>query len=136
MKLDETENRRKLHELLDIVLLCNGYEARECDKTGTAPTMFFNFSGHVGSVSVRLFNNGWNSYTPCDFDWWIPLNEPISNNVVEAIRIAADNALHNSPSEQEQLEVDIIKAEEELKRRKAEITAMKRNLKAMQKKGA
>ena len=136
MKLDETENRRKLHELFDIVLLCNGYEARERDKTGTAPTMFFNFSGHVGSVSVRLFNNGWNSDTPCDFDWWIPLNEPISNNVVEAIRIAADNALHNSPSEQEQLEVDIIKAEEELKRRKAEITAMKRNLKAMQKKGA
>lgn len=134
--MNETENRRKLHELLDIVLLCNGYEARTRDETGTAPTMFFNFSGHVGGVNVRLFNNGWDSDTSCDFDWWIPLNAPVSDNVVEAVRIAADNAIRESPSEQEQLEADIIKAEEELKRRRAEITAMKRNLKAMQKKGA
>lgn len=136
MKFDETENRRKLHELLDIVLLCNGYGARKKEETGTAPTMFFEFVGHVGAVDVRLYNNGWDSGLNYDLDWWIPLNAPISDNVVEAIRIAADNALHNRPSEQEQLEADIIKAEEEIKRRKAEITAMKRNLKAMQKKGA
>ena len=98
--------------------------------------MFFEFVGHVGAVDVRLYNNGWDSGLNYDLDWWIPLCAPISDNVVEAIRIAADNALHNRPSEQEQLEADIIKAEEELKRRKAEVTAMKRNLKAMQKKGA
>lgn len=136
MKFDETENRRKLHELLDIVLLCNGYGARKKEETATAPTMFFEFAGHVGTVDVRLYNNGWESGSNYDFDWWIPLYAPISDNVVEAIRIAADNALHNSPSEQEQLEADIIKAEEELKRRKAEVSAMKRNLKSMQKKGA
>lgn len=136
MKFNETENRRKLLELLDIVLLCNGYGARKKEETGTAPTMFFEFAGHVGTVDVRLYNNGWESGSDYDYDWWIPLGAPISDNLVEAIRIAADNALHNSPSEQEQLKVDIIKAEEEIKRRKAEVSAMKRNLKAMQKKGA
>lgn len=132
----EKNNVKKLHELLDIVLLCNGCRVSKQEITGTAPTMFYEFAGHVGTIAVRLYNNGWKPGSDYDFDWWIPLNAPISDNVVEAIRIAADNALHNSPSEQEQLEADIIKAEEELKRRKAEVTAMKRNLKSMQKKGA
>lgn len=131
----EKNNVKKLHELLDIVLLCNGCGVSKQEITGTAPTMFYEFAGHVRTIEVRLYNNGWKPDTPYDKDWWIPLDSEISDNVIEAIRIAASKAM-NSPTEQEQLEADIIKAEEEIKRRKAEITAMKRNLKAMQKKGA
>ena len=69
-------------------------------------------------------------------EWWIDCDKSIPGNVVESIRAAADSALNSAKTEEEQLAFSIAEAEEELKQKKAEITAMKRNLKSMQKKGA
>lgn len=135
----EKNNVQKLHELLDIALLCNGMEKRQRSYTGMMPTMFLRFSGHVAAVTVDLYKNGWNDEGEIQTDheeWWIDFDRPIPGNVVESIRAAADSALSSAMPTEEQLAVSIAEAEEELKQKKAEITAMKRNLKAMQMKGA
>ena len=135
----EKNNVQKLHELLDIVLLCNGLEKRRRIDTGIMPTMFMRFSGHVASVNIELYRNGWNEGNNNEsdhLDWWVDIDKPIPEKVVESIRAAADSALNTAMTEAELLSVNIAEAEEELKRKKAEISAMKRNLKAMQKKGA
>lgn len=135
----EKNNVQKLHELLDIVLLCNGMESRQRSNTGMMPTMFLKFSGHVAAVTVDLYRNGWNNGGENQLgheEWWIDCDKSIPGNVVESIRAAADSALNSAKTEEEQLAFSIAEAEEELKQKKAEITAMKRNLKAMQKKGA
>ena len=135
----EKNNVQKLHELLDIALLCNGLNERKRSVSGMMPTMFLQFSGHVAAVFVDLYRNGWNDTADKQTDhdsFWAALDEPIPDELIEKIRVAADSALADTPTDEEQLASRIFEAEEELRRRKAEITAMKRNLKAKQKKGA
>lgn len=134
MKFDEAENRRKLHELLDIALLCNGYKARKREKTGTLPTMFFDFSGHVGTLRITLYSNGWDSDVDYDRNWTIDTDKPIPDEYISAIRAAADEAMNTT--EEDALVFQIAEAERELERRKAELNSKKRILKEMQKKGA
>lgn len=55
----EKRKRKQIHELLDLVLDVNGLEPREQSITGNLPTVFFEFSGHVGRVSVRIYSTGW-----------------------------------------------------------------------------
>ena len=52
-------NRKKLHEILDIVLDTNGQEPRSRERTGTMPTVFLSFSGHVSKISIDIYPNGW-----------------------------------------------------------------------------
>lgn len=49
-------NTRKFRalELMDLALKINGTEANE---HGTC--VFFNFSGHVGLITVRVYKDGW-----------------------------------------------------------------------------
>lgn len=133
--MNETENRRKLHELLDIALLCNGYGARTREKTGTLPTMFYDFSGHVGTLRMTLYSNGWDSEVCCDHSWFFDLNAPIADGFVEAVRKAADEAMQTT-AEEELLELQIAEAEKELEKKKADLSAMRRSLMSMRRKGA
>lgn len=57
--MNREENRKKLHEILDIVLDCNGYEGRTTERTGNLPTAYFSFFGNVGSVDVTICKDGW-----------------------------------------------------------------------------
>lgn len=135
----EKNNVQKLHELLDIALLCNGLNERKRSVSGMMPTMFLRFSGHVAAVSVDLYRNGWNDTADKQTDldsFWVAFDEPIPDELIEKIRAAANSALADIPTDEELLASRISEAEEELKRRRAEITAMKRNLKELQKKGA
>ena len=132
----EKNNVKKLHELLDIVLLCNGLGERKREQTGNLPTMFFRFSGHVATVYVDINMNGWKSGESADHTWCIDTDAPITEEIVEKIRGTANAALAETPSEEELLKAEIIKAEEELKRKRVDIAEKKRNLKAIQKKGA
>ena len=59
MAWDYEENRRKIHEILDIVLDTNTLEGRTTERTGTLPTVRFIFSGLSGQASVELYPNGW-----------------------------------------------------------------------------
>lgn len=63
MAMNEKENVRKIHEILDLVLLVNGLNERKKEVSGNMPTAFFSFSGHVAVVYVDVHANGW-----CDGD--------------------------------------------------------------------
>lgn len=58
-KKAEKRKRQMIHELLDLVLDINGLNPRKQKLTGNLPTAFFEFNGHVGDLTVRLYPRGW-----------------------------------------------------------------------------
>lgn len=60
-KLTKKRKRELLHELLDEVIDCNGFQQRQSEKTGNKPTAFFEFSGHVARISVRVHPQGFST---------------------------------------------------------------------------
>ena len=59
-KKAEKRRREQLHELFDLALEINGLELRQQEATGDLPTVFFDFSGHVGWVTISVHLHGWN----------------------------------------------------------------------------
>lgn len=132
----EEENRKKLHELLDIVLDGNGLGERSRAQTGTLPTLFFRYSGHVARVDIDLCSNGWTPGMTYDKNWYISTDEPITTDVVDDVRAEVLNAMRDDTTAVEMLANNIKKAEEDLRDKAERIAQMKRELEAMQKKGA
>lgn len=69
-KKAEKRKRKQIHELLDLVLDINGLELRDQSITGNLPTVFFDFSGHVGRIDVRIYQAGWASGKDYDAEIW------------------------------------------------------------------
>lgn len=90
--MDEQTNRRKLHEILDIVLDANGLGCRSKDKTGPLPTLFYRFSGHVAQLTVDLHPDGWSSGAGKD-EFIFDTDENIPVKKVEQLRTAVSRAL-------------------------------------------
>ena len=59
VKKREEEIRRQIHEVLDLVLDINELQMSQKEETGDHPTVFFDFSGHIGAISVRVYEDGW-----------------------------------------------------------------------------
>lgn len=135
MKYDKAENRKKLHELLDIVLDGNSLEARSRGTTGTLPTLFFRYSGHVARVDIDLCSNGWTPGMTYDKNWYVSTDEPISTDVLDDLRAAVREAMRDDTTAAEMLANDIKKAEKDLREKAERIAQMKRELEAMRKKG-
>lgn len=51
--------RKRIHQLLDIVLDINGCESRQQTYTGTKPTAFFEYAGHINSLLININPAGW-----------------------------------------------------------------------------
>lgn len=68
----EKMRRKKVHEILEMVLEINSTYPRQREYSGSLPTAFFEFSGHVSRVYVQVIRDGWNDrgnlYDP-DSDW-------------------------------------------------------------------
>lgn len=47
--------RKKVHEILEMVLEINGTHSRQRALTGNKPTAFFHFSGHTAGVAVSVY---------------------------------------------------------------------------------
>ena len=62
----EKMRRKKVHEILEMALEINGTHSRAREETGDRPTAFFEFSGHIAQVNVRVHNNGWESGRAAD----------------------------------------------------------------------
>ena len=124
--------KEKIHELLDIVLEGNGITERLRDKTGTLPTLFFRFSGHVNKVEIDLHKDGWKAGAWSDRTWDINLDDPITDSCIESLREAVATALADG-SEADVLRRDIERAEDELSRKKDSLKKMKQKLKKMEK---
>ena len=89
---DYEENRRKIHEILDIVLDTNTLEGRSTERTGTLPTVCFSFSGLVASVVAEIYPDGWSDGQECkefDFD----TDTKISQERIDAMRRECEAAL-------------------------------------------
>ena len=89
----DTDKRRQLHELLDLVLDTNGFEERVRAATGNMPTMFFEYSGHTNSVRIDLHSNGWMPKEKPDRSWrfYLDLDDP--QETIDDIREAVNEAL-------------------------------------------
>ena len=89
----DTDRRRQLHELLDLVLDTNGLEERVRTYTGYMPTMFLQFSGHIGSIRIDLYSNGWMPFEKPDRVWNLDIANGIPQETIDDIREAANKAL-------------------------------------------
>ena len=60
MKKKKYITREKmLHHLLDLVIEINSLECRNQNVTDNKPTAFFEYSGHVSILYIRICMNGW-----------------------------------------------------------------------------
>lgn len=130
----EEKLRNQLHEILDIVIQTNGFNQRRRTKTGTLPTVFFNYSGHVNSLSIDLHADGWATSQGPTKTWDLSFDEPISDNVIATIRREMDAALSDK-KESDVLRRDIDTYEKELIQKKKNLSAMKKELKKMEREG-
>lgn len=62
-----------IHKILDAALEINGLGARIKEKTGDKPTVFVEFLGHIGVLSVSIHENGWYPYQTPDYSEFINL---------------------------------------------------------------
>lgn len=124
--MNEARQRRKLHDLLDIALDCNGLQSRNHGMTGTLPTVFIDFSGHVACVTVRMYSNGWDSGYSADKVFDFDFDEDIPDEKIEEFRAAAKDAL-SGKSKYEALEHQIKMKEKELEELKTALEHRKEN---------
>ena len=125
--------REQLHRILDIVIDTNGFEARTRSNTGTLPTLFVDYSGHVNSLHVSIHANGWQSdeYAEKLIDCW--LDKPFTEELLQKVEDTCKAALTNN-KESEVLAKDIEAAETELKNKAASVRAMKKQLTRLRRK--
>lgn len=128
---EKARNRQLMHEILDIVLDTNGVESRKRSETGTLPTLFLSFSGHVSGVSIDLYEDGWGpGGHKSDFGFYI--DRPIDETAVDALRTAcrmaltgkrASDVLKRDIQEQENV---VVKEQRKLSRMRKELVKIQR----------
>ncbi|MDO5418301.1 MAG: hypothetical protein Q4F29_13975 [Lachnospiraceae bacterium] len=58
-KKRESQKRKDIHKILDLVLDINGMQASQQKVTGNHPTAFLDFAGHIGILTIDVRKNGW-----------------------------------------------------------------------------
>lgn len=130
--MNKEKQREQLHKLLDIVIDGNGFERRDREYTGTLPSLFFDFSGHVNSVGIHLFPDGWKTGAYRE-EYEFRLENDISDKAVETIRAAVSKALETKRLS-DTLRREVEKKEKDLAHMKKEIADMKKELRKAEKK--
>lgn len=119
---DYEENRRKIHEILDIVLDTNTLERRTSGETGTLPTTYFSFSGISGCVKAELYPNGWSGGTNSEvFSFYT--DEEISQERIDAMRRECEAALEGKAGV-EGAQQRVKKLEREIRERQQEMNQL------------
>lgn len=124
--------RKRMHEILDIYFDCNGIEKRSRDRTGTLPTMFLRINGHVNSIDIDLFTDGWLSGVSADKRWDYYLDK-ITDESIADIRAAVKAALTDK-KETDVLLRDILRQEGKVKDEKDKLALMKKTLRRKERK--
>ena len=130
--MNKEKQREQLHKLLDIVIDGNGFERRDREITGTLPSLFFDFSGHVNYLQIRLFPDGWKAGAYRK-EYEFKLENDISDKAVETIRAAVSKAMETK-NLSNALRRDVEQNEKELADMKKELTDMKKELRKAEKK--
>ena len=91
---DYEENRRKAHEILDIVLDTNTLEGRSVERTGTLPAVCFRFSGICGKILAEIYPDGWCAGAASDcMEFTFNTDMEISQKKIDALRRECEAAL-------------------------------------------
>lgn len=91
---DYEENRRKIHEILDIVLDTNTLEGRSIERTGTLPAVCFRFSGICGKILAEIYPDGWCAGAASDcVEFTFNTDMEISQQAIDAMRRECEVAL-------------------------------------------
>ena len=91
---DYEENRRKIHEILDIVLDTNTLEGRNIEKTGTLPAACFRFSGICGKIVADIYQDGWCAGAASDYlEFTFNTDSEISQQAIDAMQRECEAAL-------------------------------------------
>ena len=93
---DYEENRRKVHEIIDVALDTNTLERRTTDRTGTLPTVCFRFSGLGAKLVVELYPDGWYGGQDSE-DFEFNTDTEISQQAIDAMRRECEGALEGKP---------------------------------------
>ena len=118
---DYEENRRKIHEILDIVLDTNTLEGRNIEKTGTLPAVSFRFSGICGKVVADIYQDGWHGGQDCK-GFYFDTDMEISQERIDAMRRECEAALEGKAGVEgaqqriKNLEREIRERQQEMKR--------------------
>jgi len=120
-------NRRMLHELLDIAINTNGFEARKREETGNLPTVFFVICGHTASATFSIHKDGWIAGDEADYRTNIYFDEEISKDKVEEVRSECMSALSDK-DKNAVLRRDIERKEAQLEELRASIHEMRMDL--------
>ena len=116
---DYEENRRKIHEILDIVLDTNTLEGRTSESTGTLPTVRFIFSGLSGQAIVELYPNGWHGGQDWE-EFTFNTDAEISQQAIDAMRRECEAALEGK-SGVEAAQQRVKRLEREIRERQQEM---------------
>lgn len=118
---DYEENRRKVHEILDIVLDTNTLEGRSTERTGTLPTVCFRFSGIGARIVTEIYPDGWRGGQDCK-DFYFDTDTEISQERIDAMRRECEAALEGKAGVEgaqqrvKQLEREIRERQQEMNR--------------------
>lgn len=120
---DYEENRRKIHEILDIVLDTNTLEGRSIERTGTLPAACFRFSGICGKILAEIYPDGWCAGAASDSeDFKFNTDMKISQQAIDAMRRECEAALEGKAGVEgaqqrvKQLEREIRERQQEMNR--------------------
>ena len=126
--------KKQIHEIIDILMDANGYESRQRSLTGTLPTIFIYYSGHVNMLSVDLHKDGWKAGDDVDKKWEFRLNDTIPDETINSINAEISDAMKGSKEKEvDVLRRDVQKKENSINEQKAELRKMKKTLRKMEK---
>lgn len=126
-------NRKMLHELLDLAIDTNGLERRKKGETGALPTVFFTFFGHTADAAFNICTDGWSAGQDDDVRADISFDQEIPQSTVDSIREECRKALEEK-DDVAALRRDIEREETKLKAQKELIAEMKKTLKKKERK--
>ena len=124
MNEKNTNIKNQILALVDTLLEANGLEHRDRPRTGSMPTIFFEYSGHVNKFRVWLYKDGWSSGFDDDKEWEFYLDDEVPVDTINNINGHIEDAL------KEKTEVDVLRRD--IVRKKAEIACMNGELSIMQ----
>lgn len=133
---DYEENRRKIHEILDIVLDTNTLEGRNIEKTGTLPAGCFRFSGICGKILAEIYPDGWCAGAASDcVEFTFNTDAEISQRAIDAMQRECEAALEGK-SGVEAAQRRIQRLDREIQERQEEMDQLGTYIKKQQSGGA
>ena len=132
--LQKDEVLNSVTTLLALVLATNGYEIRKRPYTGTLPTVFFEYSGHVNTLYLRIYKDGWQSGEDYDRAWDINLNKPIPGKTLDSIAEYCTSCLEEK-KESEIVFRDISRLEEKILEEKETLKHLRKKYRKLEKEG-